>query len=56
MYVGLWSLLGMRVEYGLGVDESMLRILDSGGRAGKVLPKLWDEVARSRMSAFGDTM
>ena len=56
IYVGLWSLLGMRVEYGLGVEESMLRILGSGGSAGKVLAKLWDEDTRSRISAFGDTM
>lgn len=39
MYVGLWSLLGTRVEYGLGVNDSMLRILGSGGRAGNVLAK-----------------
>lgn len=46
----------MRVEYGLGVKESMLRILDSGGSAGKILAKRWDAAARFRMSAFGDTM
>ncbi len=46
----------MRVEYGLGVNDSMLRILGSGGSAGKVLAKFWDAVTRSRMSAFGDTM
>ncbi len=46
----------MRVEYGLGVDESRLRILDNGGSAEKILAKFWDAVVRFRMSAFGETM
>ena len=56
MYAGLWSLLGIRLTYGRGVEDSKLRILGRGGRAGKAFAKADAADANFRMSALGDTM
>ena len=56
MYASLWSLLGISVEKGLGVNESMLRIFVRGGKAGNFLAKAEVAELNLRMSAFGDTM
>lgn len=56
MYASLWSLLGISVEYGLGVNESMLRIFGNDGKVGNLFAKADVAEFNLRMSAFGDTI
>lgn len=56
MYATLWSLLGINIEYGLGVDESEFKILGKAGSVGNDLAKLEVLDASLLISAFGDTM
>ena len=56
IYATLWSLLGINVEYALGVDESKFKILGKPGNVGNDLAKLEELDASLLISAFGDTM
>ncbi len=56
MYASLWSLLGMSVDQGLGVNESMLKIFGIDGKVGNLLANADVDELVLRISAFGDTI